>query len=132
MQYSEIDYYGVTFDNNVPSDEYFPEVLQLNIFEIEADMGEYAKEHLTFTIDPAEYSGKKTLAVPRCCQNRKGSTDRRRVNGSVAERDVMRQGMDRDVIIKLLVGHGVYSTKIPEKRFDTVPQPPTSHASKEG
>lgn len=42
VQSSDIDYYGVTFDNNVPSDEYFPEVLQINIIEIETDKGEYA------------------------------------------------------------------------------------------
>ncbi|KAF5619483.1 hypothetical protein F52700_11766 [Fusarium sp. NRRL 52700] len=59
---NEIDYYGVTFDNNVPSDEYFPEVLQINIMEIEADEGEYANEYLPFTIDPADYIGKKILA----------------------------------------------------------------------
>ncbi|QPH15934.1 hypothetical protein C2857_000470 [Epichloe festucae Fl1] len=128
---NEIDYYGVTFDNNVPSDEYFPEVLQINIIEIEADEGEYANEYLPFMISPADYIGKKILAVPRCCQKRKGSTDRRRVNGLVAERDVMRQGIDREVITKLLVGHGVYSTKIPEKRFDIVPRPPTGQAPKE-
>ncbi|KAF4496163.1 arginine deiminase type-3 [Fusarium agapanthi] len=130
---NEIDYYGVTFDSNVPSDEYFPEVLQINILEIEADEGEYANEYLPFTIDPADYIGKKILAVPRCCQKRKGSTDRQRVNGLVAERDVIRLGMDPDVIMKLLVGHGVsvYSTKIPEKRFDIVPRPPTGQAPKE-
>jgi hypothetical protein len=99
--------------------------------EIEADEGEYANEYLPFTIDPADYIGKKILAVPRCCQNRKGTTDRRRVNGSVAERDVVRQGMDREVMMKLLIGHGVYSTKIPEKRFDVVPRPPTNQAPKE-
>jgi hypothetical protein len=131
VQLSEIDYYGVTFDSNVPSDEYFPEVLQINIMEIEADEGEYANEFLPFTIDPADYIGKKILAVPRCCQKRKGSTDRRRVNGSVAERDVLRQGMDRETMMKLLIGHGVYSTKLPEIRFDVVPRPPTNRAPKE-
>lgn len=82
-------------------------------------------------IDPADFIGKKILAVPRCCQTRKGTTDRQRVNGLVAERDVMQQGMDREVIRKLLIGHGVYSTKIPENRFDIVPRPPTEQARKE-
>jgi hypothetical protein len=51
------------------------------------DMGTYATEHLPFAVDPAEYIGKKVLAVPRCCQKRKGTQDCERVNGSVAERD---------------------------------------------
>lgn len=36
---SEIDYYGVTFDHNLPSDVSDPEVLQINIIEIEDDNG---------------------------------------------------------------------------------------------
>lgn len=89
---SEIDYYGVTFDHLVPADDHYPEVLQINIVEIEADEGEYANEYLPFTVDPAEYIGKKILAVPRCCQKRKGTTDRSRVNGSVAHHALIREG----------------------------------------
>jgi hypothetical protein len=122
---SEIDYYGVTFDHLVPADEYFPEVLQINILEIEADNGEYANGSLPFTVDPAEYIGKKILAVPRCCQKRKGTTDRKRVNGSLAERELERQGFDREAMHRLLIAWGLYSTKIPEKKFDKVPWPPT-------
>ncbi|KAF5606324.1 arginine deiminase type-3 [Fusarium subglutinans] len=55
-----IDYYGVTFDHLVPAGERDPEVLQVNIIEMEEDEGAYAKEHLPFTVDPAEYSGRKT------------------------------------------------------------------------
>lgn len=99
--------------------------------EIEADNGEYANEFYPFTVDPAEFVGKKILAVPGCCQNRKGSTDRRRVNGLVAERDAIRQGMDREMMMRLLIGHGVYSTKIPEKRIDVVPRPTTTQVPKE-
>lgn len=42
---------------------------------------------MPFAVDPAEYAGKKVLAVPRCCQKRKGTTDRRRINGDVDYRD---------------------------------------------
>ncbi|KAI6088039.1 hypothetical protein F4821DRAFT_99133 [Hypoxylon rubiginosum] len=128
---NEIDYYGVTFDHLVPTDEYFPEVLQINILEMDEDEGEYANKYLLSTVDPAEYIGKKILAVPRCCQKRKGTTDRSRVNGSVAQRDLVRQGFDREMMINLLVAHGVYSTKIPEKRFDKVPQPRSGTSPKE-
>ncbi|OAF60151.1 hypothetical protein VC83_02786 [Pseudogymnoascus destructans] len=69
-----IDYYGITFDHDTD-----PEVLQINIFEIE-DGGIYVNESISFEIDPADYAGKKVLALPRCCQKRKGSTDRMRVN----------------------------------------------------
>ncbi|KAI1746374.1 hypothetical protein F4680DRAFT_19386 [Xylaria scruposa] len=79
----EIDYYGVTFDHLVPPDDYDPEVLQINIIEIEDDNGVYANKYMPFHVDPAEYTGKRVLAVPRCCQNRKGTTDRGRVNEGV-------------------------------------------------
>jgi hypothetical protein len=82
-----IDYYGVTFDHLVPADDPDPKVLQINIIEMDNDGGAYATEHLPFAVNPAEYRGKKVLAVPRCCQKRKGTQDRERVNGSVAERD---------------------------------------------
>ncbi|KAI0119682.1 hypothetical protein F4814DRAFT_412963 [Daldinia grandis] len=82
-----IDYYGVTFDHLVPTDNSDPEVLQINIIEIEDDGGIYANNCLPFSIDPAEYAGKKILAVSRCYQKRKGTHDRMRVNDSVAERD---------------------------------------------
>ena len=51
------------------------------------DGGVYANTYLPFTVDPAEYTGKRVLAVPRCCQKRKGTQDRMRVNDSVAEKD---------------------------------------------
>ncbi|RYP66574.1 hypothetical protein DL771_007727 [Monosporascus sp. 5C6A] len=88
-----IDYYGVTFDHLVPADDPDPDVLQINIIELETDSGPfadgavYANKYLLFAVDPAEYTGKKVLAVPRCCQKRKGTQDRARTNNSVAERD---------------------------------------------
>ncbi|EXU98841.1 hypothetical protein X797_008078 [Metarhizium robertsii] len=111
---SEIDYYGVTFDHLV-----------------DEDGGEYANTYLPFTVDPAEYMGKKILAVPRCCQRRKGTIDRSRVNGSVTQKDIIRQGIDPAVIRRLLIAYGVYSTKIPDKKFDKVPQPRTCIAPEE-
>ncbi|KAK1768181.1 hypothetical protein QBC33DRAFT_569219 [Phialemonium atrogriseum] len=91
--YSHIDYYGVTFHHLVPSDDLDPDVLQITVIELEADtilyaIGEaYADEGLLFTVDLAEYVRKKVLAMPRCCQKRKGTQDRGRINNSVAKRD---------------------------------------------
>jgi hypothetical protein len=84
---SMIDYYGITFDHLVPIDDIDPEVLQINIMEIEDDGGIYANNYSCFYINPADYTGKKVLALPRCCQTRKGTTDRRRVNDAVNRRD---------------------------------------------
>jgi len=70
----------------VPADNPDPDVLQINIIEMDDDGGEYANKYLSFAVDPVEYSGKKVLAVPRCCQKRKGTQDRPRVNSSVTER----------------------------------------------
>jgi hypothetical protein len=81
-----IDYYGVTFDHLVPADDINPEVLQINILEIEDDNGIYANTWLSFAVDPADFIGKKVLAVPRCCQKRKGTQDRWRVNALVDQR----------------------------------------------
>jgi len=81
-----IDYYGVTFDHLVPADDTDPEVLQINIVEIEDDAGMYAIKYNQFKINPADYVGKQVLGAPRCCSTRKGTTDRKRVNGAVNER----------------------------------------------
>jgi hypothetical protein len=91
--FRNIDYYGVTFDHLVPAEDVDPDVLQINIIEMEVNDGPfahgaaYANEHLLFPVYPADYVGTKVLAVPRCCQKRKGSQDRKRINSSVAERD---------------------------------------------
>ncbi|KAF2241716.1 hypothetical protein BU26DRAFT_440072 [Trematosphaeria pertusa] len=88
-----IDYYGVTFDHLVPTDDLDPEVLAINIIEVDkdggvyADGGKYANEVLSFSVNPTGYTGKKVLAVPRCCQHKKGTLDRRLINSMVAERD---------------------------------------------
>ncbi|KAF2786079.1 hypothetical protein K505DRAFT_354678 [Melanomma pulvis-pyrius CBS 109.77] len=88
----EIDYYGVTFDYRVPKNEADPEVLAVNIIEMEEQSGEYAngieyaQKYLRLQVDPTEYFGTKVLAVPRCCQWKKGSTDRTRINTDVQKR----------------------------------------------
>lgn len=85
--FSRIDYYGVTFDHFVRADDPNPEVLAINIIEVDKDGGAFANEVLSFPIDVAEFVGEKVLAVPRCCQIKKGTQDRGRINGLVAERD---------------------------------------------
>lgn len=91
--FSCIDYYGVTFDHLVLADDPDPEVLVINIIEVDKGEGDYedggrfANEVLPFSINSTEYTGKKVLAVPRCCQHKKGTQDRGRINSEVAERD---------------------------------------------
>jgi hypothetical protein len=91
--FSRIDYYGITFDHIVPADDPDPEVLAINIIEVDndggvyADGGKYANDVLLFSVNPTDYTGKKVLAVPRCCQHKKGTQDRRPINGMVAEKD---------------------------------------------
>lgn len=88
---THFDYYGITFDHLVPVSDPNPEVLQINIIELEATKGDYAeglnyaKTYLRLAVEPDDYIG-RILAVPRCCTTRKGTTDRRRVNDGVAER----------------------------------------------
>lgn len=119
----DIDYYGITFDHLVPKDEYSPEVLMLNISDMDEDGGEYANGSLLKPVDPADYIGKKVLAVPRCCQKRRGKTDQTRVNGMVAETDLMREGHDVEAMRRLLTAYGVYSTRKVEPKRDKVPWP---------
>lgn len=56
-----IDYYGVPFDHLVPANDTDPEVLQINIIEVEDDGGVYVKKYNPFDIDLAEYMGKEVL-----------------------------------------------------------------------
>ncbi|RAK86835.1 hypothetical protein BO79DRAFT_103308, partial [Aspergillus costaricaensis CBS 115574] len=57
-----IDYYVVTSDHLVPADEINPEVLQIDIIEVEDDAGGvYANTWLLFAVDPADYLGKNVI-----------------------------------------------------------------------
>ncbi|KAM5347066.1 hypothetical protein ACJ41O_010071 [Fusarium nematophilum] len=94
--WTKIDYYGVTLDHIVPPGDADPEILQINIIEMDDDGGAYANEHLPFSVDPAEYSGRKVLAVPRCCQKRKGTQDRARINESVTRRDELMRELKQE------------------------------------
>ncbi|TLD14356.1 uncharacterized protein PgNI_02831 [Pyricularia grisea] len=59
------DYYGVTFDHLVPADDTNPEVLHINIIELEAKEGLYANglnytdETLSYKVDPLSYLGER-------------------------------------------------------------------------
>lgn len=109
----EIDYYGVTFDHGVPADEIDPMVLQINIFEMEEDNGAYAREGTLFSVDPAKYVGVRILAVPRCCQKRKGATDRIRINSSVQTRDALRAGVSWPDRVEQLKTRGELRSAMP-------------------
>jgi hypothetical protein len=95
---SDIDYYGVTFDHLVPADCSDPEVLVINIIEVDTGKGDYengadfANDVLLFSVNPEDYTGKKVLAVPRCCQHKRGRQDRGRINNEVAERAMASDG----------------------------------------
>jgi hypothetical protein len=84
---SYIDYYAITFDNLVAAGESNPEVLAINIIEVDNDGGIYANQVLQFSIDPTDYTRKRVLAVPRCWQHKKGTQDRARINSVVDERE---------------------------------------------
>jgi hypothetical protein len=84
---SYIDYYGVTFDHLVPANDPNPEVLAISIIEVDNDGGTFVNHHILFSVDSTEYTGKKLLAVPRCCQFKNGTLGRKRINSNVAERN---------------------------------------------
>ncbi|EGX89987.1 hypothetical protein CCM_08241 [Cordyceps militaris CM01] len=88
-----IDYYGVTFDHLVREDDADPEVLQINILEMDDDG------------DPLQYAGVRILAVPRCCQKRNGKTDRKRVNNQVEMRKARSNGISWETIYKSIIYH---------------------------
>lgn len=82
----------MTFDHGVPAVEKNPMVLQITILEMEQDDGLYVKNGIFFSVDPTGYAGIGILAVPRCCQERRGNTDRVRINSGVQTRDALRTG----------------------------------------
>jgi hypothetical protein len=82
----------VTFDYKVPENNTNPEVLAINIIELEEESGDYAngidfaQKYLRLQVNAEEYIGTKVLAVPRCCQWKKGTQDRGRINADVRSR----------------------------------------------
>ena len=92
-QFSHTDYCGVTFDHHVPTSGPDPEVFAINIIEVDNNGGEYAhggkyaNNILLFSVNSTDYTGTRVLAVPRCCQHKKGTQDRRLIHGLVAKRD---------------------------------------------
>lgn len=96
-----IHYFRVTFDHRVPEDDVNPEVLVINIIEVDdgggayADSGIYASEVLLFSINLEEFTGRRVLAVPRCCQKKKGTRDQRLINNQAAERDIETNAINR-------------------------------------
>ena len=68
-------------------------MLDINIIQrdsdgrIYADGGEHANEVLLLSVNPKEYTARKVLAVLGCCQRKKGTQDRMRMNSEVAERN---------------------------------------------
>jgi hypothetical protein len=80
----------------------------INIIEVDYDKGAFAKEVLAFSIVPTEYTGKKVLAVPRCCQKKRGTQDRERINRLVVERDGENQ--TQDVVTKRIFKESTSST----------------------
>lgn len=63
----------MTFDHLVSAGDTDPEMLDINIIELEAKDGlyanglDYANETLSFKVKPLCDLGEKVLAVPRCC-----------------------------------------------------------------
>lgn len=84
---NQIDYHGVTFDHLIPADDDDTEVLQINITNMDDDGSAYANETLPFKVDSTEYTGRRVLAVPGCCQKSQGTQDGWRINYGVADRD---------------------------------------------
>lgn len=72
LNLSMIDYYRITFDHLVPIDDIDPEVLQINIFEIEDDRCIYANEYSCFENNPTDYTGKKCLLCRDAARNGRG------------------------------------------------------------
>jgi len=79
-----IDGYGITFDHLVsPTEDEDPETLMTNIFDpSDPEAAKY------FKVDLGRYNiGTEpvVLLVPRCCQLRRGTTDRKGINNQVKE-----------------------------------------------
>ncbi|RSL57091.1 hypothetical protein CEP54_008501 [Fusarium duplospermum] len=91
--WTRIDYYGVTFDHLVPSDDTDPEVLQINIIEMDHDEGACARQP-TLTPVPVLPNGRRweqedtvqqsAISVSRACLSSTEESDPE--SGSIPER----------------------------------------------
>lgn len=91
---------------------------------MEDDDGAYANSGLLYTVNAAEYAGVKILAVPRCCQKRKGTTDRKRINNSVEIRDSLAAGVPWEDIVERLRKRGDILDRRPSPANQTDPSTP--------
>lgn len=62
-------------------------ILQISIIEVDDDGEAYPNRYQLFTVDTAEDTARRALAVRRCCQKRKGTTGQVRMNEQVFLRD---------------------------------------------
>jgi hypothetical protein len=79
-----IDGYGITFDHFVdPAEDNDPDTLMMNVFDpSDPEVATYLKLDLDrYTPSPESF----VLIVPRCCQLRQGTTDRKGINDQVKE-----------------------------------------------
>jgi len=77
-----VDGYGITFDHLVNPTDDNPETLMMNICDpTDPQAAKYVK------VDLGQYISTESvvLLVPRCCQLRLGTTDRRGINKQVQE-----------------------------------------------
>ncbi|KAI3332454.1 hypothetical protein HD806DRAFT_480605 [Xylariaceae sp. AK1471] len=88
--------YAITFDHLLgPDDEDDPETLMLNILDPNDPL---IANFITIDKDPYTSGPEPVLLlVPRCCQARKGTTDRRRIN-----REIREAKLPEEVLAKLL------------------------------
>ncbi|KAF2964885.1 hypothetical protein GQX73_g8682 [Xylaria multiplex] len=82
--YTRLEGYTITFDHLLgPGDEDDPETLMLNIIDPNDPV---RADHMTISKSPYTSGSEPVLLlVPRCCQVRKGTTDRRRINREIRE-----------------------------------------------
>jgi len=78
-----VDGYGITFDHLVPECDNDPETLMMNVCDpSDPQAATYFKLDLSrYNTGPESF----VLLVPRCCQLRQGTTDRKGINDQVRE-----------------------------------------------
>ncbi|CAH0043512.1 unnamed protein product [Clonostachys solani] len=77
-----IEGYGITFDHCVPEDDDDPETLMINVC---GPSDSQSASYYSLDLGVYKTSPATVLLVPRCCQLRKGTTDRKGINDQVRE-----------------------------------------------